>query len=143
MLMRAEIQISDSKGAVAQGQYAFRWVSPSQWREEIRFANYERLRIGYEKGYWQKSTQIYQPEMLVLDRLMHFKDVVHIGPKEILGEAKIRDKDGVRQSCAKIMWALGTERIMCFDEGSGNLVSVEYPKSMSVVNRAGLEPATR
>jgi TonB family protein len=130
MLMRAEIQISDAKGVIAQGQYVFRWVSPTQWTEEIKFANYERLRVRDERGYWQKSTLNYQPEMIFqLDRLLHFKDVLHIGPKETLGEAKNHDKDGVGQSCTEIKWAIGTERIMCFDEASGNLVSVEYPKS--------------
>ena len=130
MLMRAEIQMSDAKGVVAQGQYVFRWASPSQWKEEIRFANYERLRVRDEKGYWQKSTLNYQPEMIFqLDRLLRFKDVINIGPKETLGEAKSRDKNGVRQSCAEIKWAIGIDRLMCFDEASGDLVSVEYPKS--------------
>ncbi|MGB7463598.1 MAG: hypothetical protein WBW14_11925, partial [Candidatus Acidiferrum sp.] len=100
MLMRAEIQMSDAKGVMAQGQYVFRWVSPSQWREEIRFANYERLRVRDAKGYWQKSTLNYQPEIIFqLDGLLHFRDVIGIGPKETLAAAKSHDKDGVRQSC--------------------------------------------
>ena len=130
MLMRAEIQMSDAKGVMAQGQYVFRWVSPSQWREEIRFANYERLRVRDGKGYWKKSTLNYQPEMIFqLDGLLHSKDVIHIGPKETLGASKSYDKDGVHQSCAEIKWAIGTKKILCFDEASGDLVSVEYPKS--------------
>src|SRR5213595_225633 len=43
--MRGQIEVSGSSHTVAQGDYAVDWVSPSQWREEIRFANYQRMRI--------------------------------------------------------------------------------------------------
>jgi TonB family protein len=102
----------------------------SQWREEIQLANYERLRVRDDKGYWQKSTLNYQPEIIFqLDMLLHFKGLLHIGPKETLGETKSHDKDGVRQSCTEIKWAIGTERILCFDAVSGSLVSIQYPKA--------------
>jgi hypothetical protein len=71
MSMRAEIQFSDAKGVMTQGQYIFDWVSPSRWREEIRLANYDRLRVRDDKGYWQKSTLNYQPEIIFqLDLLL-------------------------------------------------------------------------
>jgi hypothetical protein len=55
MLMRAEIQVSDSKGALVKGQYTFNWASPSQWREDIRFENYERIRVRDVNGNGRKA----------------------------------------------------------------------------------------
>ena len=132
MLMRAEVQVSDSKGALVHGDYTFNWVSPSQWREEIRFGSYVRLRVRDAKGYWQKSGLSYQPEIIFhLDRMLHLKDAVKVGSKQTLGKVKYREKSGIRQQCMEVKWAAGTERIMCFDEANGALVSVEYPRGDS------------
>jgi hypothetical protein len=46
MLMRAELQVFDAKGTPVHGDYSLDWVSPSKWREEIRFGKYERLRVA-------------------------------------------------------------------------------------------------
>jgi TonB family protein len=129
MLMRAEVQVSDAKGALVHGDYTFNWVSPSQWREEIRFGSYERLRVRDAKGYWQKSRLNYQPETIFhLDTMLHLKDAVKVGSKQSLGKVKNRGKSGIRQQCTEVKGATGTERIMCFDEADGALVSVEYPR---------------
>ena len=55
MKMRAEIYVAGADGTPAQGDYTLDWVSPSQWREQIHFANYERLRVRDAKGYWQNA----------------------------------------------------------------------------------------
>ncbi len=129
MLMRAEIQVSDAKGSLAHGDYTLDWVSPSQWREEIRFGNYERLRVRDAKGYWQKSGLSYQPEIIFqLDTILHLEDALRVGPKQTLGKVRNREKAGVRQRCTEVKWTRGTDRIMCFDEANSALVSVEYPR---------------
>src|SRR5260370_38893282 len=51
MKVRAEIQVAGANATTAQGDYTLDWVSPAQWREQIHFANYERLRVGDAKGY--------------------------------------------------------------------------------------------
>ncbi len=134
MLMRAEVQVSNAKGALVPGDYALDWVSPSRWREEIRFENYERLRVRDAKGYWQKSGISYQPETIfLLDKLLHLKDAFRVWPKQTLGKVSNREKAGVREKCTEVKWTTGTERIMCFDEANGALVSVEYPKRESQI----------
>jgi hypothetical protein len=64
MLMRAELQAFDAKGVPVHGDYSLDWVSPSKWREEIRFRKYERLRVGDAKGYWQTTGLSYQPPII-------------------------------------------------------------------------------
>jgi TonB family protein len=128
-LMRAEVQVFDAKGALVRGDYTFNWVSPSQWREEIQFGNYVRLRVRDANGYWQKSGLSYQPEIIFhLDTMLHLKDAVRVGSKQTLGKVKNREKSGIRQQCTEVKWGAGTERILCFDEANGALVSVDYPR---------------
>src|SRR5437773_9015270 len=74
MLMQAELQVFDAKGSPVHGDYTLDWVSPSKWREEIRFGQYERLRVGDAKGYWQTTGLSYQPQIIFqLDTLLHLK----------------------------------------------------------------------
>lgn len=129
MLMRAELQVPDVKGVLVRGDYTLDWVSPSQWREVIRFGNYERLRVRDTRGYWQKEGLGYQPEFsFQLDTMLHLKDALRVGSKQTLGKVRNREKDGVRQKCTEVKSASGTDRTMCFDEVKGALVSIEYPR---------------
>lgn len=128
--VQTEIEILDAKGKTTPGQYVVTWISPSRWREELEIANYRRLRVHDSKGYWQQSTLSFQPEIIFqLDSILDFKTVLKIGAKQALGRVKTRDKDGVRQKCTEVKWTTGTERVLCFDEASGSLLSVEYPRS--------------
>jgi hypothetical protein len=120
--MRTEIQVSDAKGKVTPGQYVVTWLSSSRWREELEIGNYKRIRVHCAKGYWQQSTLGFQPEIIFqLDSLLDVKTALNVGAKQVLSKVKSRDKAGVRQKCAEVKWATGTERILCFDEASGNL----------------------
>jgi TonB family protein len=128
MLMRAELQVFDAKGTPVHGDYSLDWVSPSKWREEIRFGKYERLRVRDANGYWQTSGLSYQPEIIFqLDTMLHIKDAFKVRPKQSLGKVKDRGKSGLREKCTEVKWTTATERIMCFDEANGALASVEYP----------------
>jgi hypothetical protein len=129
MLMRADLEVLDPKSVLVHGDYTLNWVSPSQWREEIRFGNYERIRVRETKGYWQKSALTYQPEIIFqLDTLLHLKEALRVASRLTLGKVKNRDKAGVRQRCLEVKWTKSTERVMCFDETTGTLISIEYPR---------------
>ncbi len=128
--VRTEIKILYPDGKAAPGQYVVTWISPSRWRDELEFSDYKRVRVHDSKGFWQQSTLAYTPEIIVeLDSILDFIRVLKIQPKEALGEAKTRDKNGVQQKCAEVKRPVGTERVLCFDEASGGLLSVEYPRS--------------
>ena len=82
MLMQAELQVFDAKGSPVHGDYTLDWVSPSKWREEIRFGQYERLRVGDAKGYWQTTGLSYQPQIIFqLDTLLHLKNALKVRSK--------------------------------------------------------------
>ena len=127
---RTEIKIVDAKGKPVTGQYLVTWISPSRWKEELEFANYTRLRVHDSKGYWQQSSLNFQPEIVFqIDSMLDFMTVLKIGAKQSLGKVKSRDKDGLRQKCTEVKWTTGTERVLCFDDANGSLLSVEYPRS--------------
>lgn len=128
LVMRTEIQVFNAKGGLTSGQYVVNWVSPVRWREDLRFPNYERVRVHDAKGYWQKSGLTFQPEIIFqLETLLDSRAVFKVGAKQSLGKMKSREKDGVRQKCIEVKWTTAIERILCFDEASGNLLSVDYP----------------
>jgi len=128
--IKAELGVGGANGTTAQGDYIFDWVSPTEWREEIKFANYERLRVRDAKGYWQKSTLDYQPMLVYeLSGMLHVKDVLRVRSVQTLGKVKSREKDGVRQSCVAVNWAKATDRVLCFDESNDTLISIEYPQN--------------
>ena len=90
MLMQAELQVFDAKGSPVHGDYTLDWVSPSKWREEIRFGQYQRLRVGDAKGYWQTTGLSYQPQIIFqLDTLLHLKNALKVRSKQSLGKSRI------------------------------------------------------
>ena len=128
--IKAELGVAGTNSTTAQGNYIFDWVSPTEWREEIKFANYERLRVRDAKGYWQKSTLDFQPMLVYeLSGILHVKDVLRVRSVQALGKVKNRERDGVRESCVAVNWAKATDRVLCFDDSNGALISIEYPQN--------------
>jgi len=125
--LRAEIHASNDKWTKLSGDYTLEWVSSSQWKEVIRLANYERLRIRDVKGYWQTTTMSHQPLIIFqLDTLLHLKEALKIETKETLSKVKTRKKNGVQQDCTDIKWPYGLDRTLCFDTANGTLASIDF-----------------
>jgi hypothetical protein len=59
---------------------------------------------------------------------LELKTILKVGGKQVLGKVKSREKSGVHQECTDAKWTPITERILCFDDATGNLLSVEYPR---------------
>jgi TonB family protein len=126
--VRTEIEILYASGKTAPGQYVVTWISPSRWKDELEFSDYKRVRIHDSKGFWEQSTLGYTPKIILeVDSILNFIPILKIQHKEGLDEVKTRDKDGVQQKCTDVRRAAGTQRVLCFDEATGGLLSVEYP----------------
>jgi TonB family protein len=128
-LMEADLEVPRPRGAPSHGSYTLHWMSPLQWREEIRFADYDRVRVRDAKGYWQTSKSNYQPEIIFqLDTLLRPKELLKIEPKQGLGKVRSRGKDQQREMCTEVKWSKATDHVLCFDQTTGALLSVEYPQ---------------
>jgi TonB family protein len=129
MSLKAELQVAGANGTIAQGDYNFDWVSPTEWREEIRFANYERLRVRDANGYWQKGTLDYQPALIQeLSGILYLKDVLRVRSMETFGRVKNRERDGLQQKCVEMNSSKFTVRVLCFDDRNGTLSAIENPQ---------------
>lgn len=77
--MRATITVKLRSGKPSIGSYLLEWASPDQWREEIYFANYNRIRVGGKNQYWQSRTTAYEVEpILQLDQALGFLKEFHV-----------------------------------------------------------------
>ena len=129
MNLKADIDVAGVNGTTAKGDYIFDWVSPTEWREEINFANYERLRVRDAKGYWQKGTLDYQPALIYeLSGMLYLQSVLRVRSTQTLGKVKNRKRDGIQQECVEVKWSRATDRTLCFDDSNGALIGIEYPQ---------------
>src|SRR5215470_10566440 len=79
MKVRAEVTLQPEQGPPITGAYQLDWISPSQWRKELRFANYSRGRIGVPGGYLQKSDTDYTPFFVFeFDHLLRLSNILGI-----------------------------------------------------------------
>jgi len=129
VMMRGRIEVSGVNASVAVGDYAVDWASPSKWREEIRFANYQRMRIRDANGYWQSSTLEYQPYLIyLLSDLVDLKAALRVRSIHTVGDVKSRKKDGIQQRCVDVNAPKRTHHVLCFDDTTGALIAIEYPQ---------------
>jgi TonB family protein len=128
ILIRADIDLPQKKGEILRGNYTVYWMSPTRWREEIRFADfYERIRVGDEKGYWQRRSTPYEPEvMFQLEKMLDLRSVLGILPNQTLGKAWNRRKEGIEQRCTDVKWLDSVGETLCFSAADGLLSSVDY-----------------
>jgi TonB family protein len=128
IVIRADIELPQRKGEILHGSYTFYWMSPTRWREEIRFADfYERIRVGGENGYWQRRSTPYEPEvMFQLQKMLDLTSMLRILPKQTLGKAWSRKKEGVEQRCVDVKWPDSTAKTLCFSAAEGLLLSADY-----------------
>jgi TonB family protein len=127
MKIRAEVTLQPEHAPATTGAYQLDWISQSRWREELRFANYFRGRIGITGGYLQKSDIDYLPYFaLEFDDMIHLADVASLHGKESFGKMHRREKDGIRQICVDVVHESLVKKTLCYDDKTRGLVSIDY-----------------
>ena len=130
--MQAELSIADPKNGTVHGSYALVWKSTTHWKDQIHFANYDRVRVRDGQTLWQKSSLDYQPLVIFqLDNLLNAKDELSFLPNQKLKRSSRRKERGAEDTCTAVQWDTGTARTLCFDPVSGALVRVDYPTGES------------
>ncbi|HUN61231.1 MAG TPA: energy transducer TonB [Candidatus Sulfotelmatobacter sp.] len=134
--LAADVQITDTKGTLIAGNYAFDWVSPTQWREHIKFNGYERLRVRDAKGYWQSRSVDFEPESIFqLSQLLRLQAFPRLNSHQFLGKVQDRNKDGVSLRCVDVGEAQYKNFIdsrLCFNPVDGTLSKIEYPTNQNM-----------
>ena len=125
--LHAKLEFAIGGGKVAAGDYTLERVSKSQSREEIKFANFSRIIIRESKGYWQKRTTDYQPEVIfLLEDLLNFGRVLNLAPGESIGKITNRKQDATTLACVEVKLSGEPARKLCFDQTHNVLASVDY-----------------
>lgn len=126
--LRAQLELALGEGKVAVGDYTRLWVSPSQSRENIHFANFNLTRVQQANGYWQTRSVDYQPEAIFqLERLLKLKPVLGLAAGESLGKKNDKKVGAISITCVEVKRGEQIDRKLCFDQTQGVLVSVDYP----------------
>jgi TonB family protein len=135
-LMSATLQLRGGKNGPVGGEYSFYWASPSQWREELKLGTYYRTRVGGEKGYWQASNLEYQPEIVFeFDKLLSVKGALRFAEHENLTKVHVRREGAVLQDCSDVKGKFGRVSTLCFDDSTGELLSVDYRQNLLGISR--------
>jgi TonB family protein len=126
--LRAKLELTIGKERVAVGDYTKLWVSPSQSREEINFANFTVTRVYQANGFWQKRNIDYQPEAIFqLERMLNLKSILKLSAGESLGKKGDKKEGATPITCVEVKRGEQIDRKLCFDQTQGVLVSVDYP----------------
>jgi TonB family protein len=129
MTLRATIALEQG-GKTVDATYELLFVSNTRWREEVRFANYSRIRVENGPGvYSQSMSANYQPVfMFWLDRMIHLPKALSLGSKDTLSKIHDIRKNGVQLVCSEVRSPTPiSDRTVCFDPTAGTLAEIEYP----------------
>jgi TonB family protein len=122
------VEVNSPKGGLARGEYSATIVSPSRWREQIDFGNYQRVRVGDSQGYWQTTTVNFQPKFIFqLEEMLHPENLLRLNANQTLSKISNRKKGNAKLKCTTVMQDRRANWTICFDESNGALVSIEYP----------------
>lgn len=114
------------------GTYDLKWASPEQWREEIRFGDYSRVRVGGKDEYFQSRSIPYEvPSIFNLSTSLNYLRELHAWarPDSIasLSNVNIRQRTigGKSADCAALIIRkqVNSGPEYCFDTEKGWLLS--------------------
>jgi len=127
--LHASISVAIDKEQ-GSGTYTLTWLAENRWHEELRFADFVRIRDGVDGGYRQVRTWDYQPVLVFdIDQLLDVANVAHLEPGDAPGKIRNRKIDGAEASCIEIRLKEGLEREACIDPATDLLVHVEQPET--------------
>ena len=113
-------------GKQLAGDYGMVWLSEDRWREELKFAEFQRLRIGAPGGFQQVRTPDYShPIIFDLDQAFDEAAALDLEPNETVQKLKSRKLHGALLDCARIQKDRKVDRELCFDPSSGSLLHSE------------------
>jgi TonB family protein len=122
----ANVQIRGSEGKSIPGSYKLTWVSPSEWREELSFYGYARVRVGGQERYWQQRSSDFEPlQNIELSEALDF--VSSLRDEKSPGKFKTRKVSGTALDCAE--GGSPRKREYCFSGSDPLLMLEDVPSS--------------
>ncbi|MGH9561389.1 MAG: energy transducer TonB [Terracidiphilus sp.] len=121
--MMGDVRLWVKKGTPMQGKYLLIWRPDGNWREELRFNGYKRVRVGNEKQFWQvRSTETENAQIFGFDEVMNLERGLKIEEGDKLKRLPNGKIDGVVADCVRHATAGSLPRTYCFSSSSGELL---------------------
>jgi len=122
--MLGDVRIWVNKDAPIQGKYLLVWTPDGNWREELAFNGYRRVRIGRGKQFWQvRSTEIENAQIFGFDDLMKIERGMRIEEDGKLKKLRSEKIEGSGADCVRYVAKTGFTRIYCFNSSTGELLA--------------------
>lgn len=120
----AKVNFLGGDGKPHPGSYKLVWLSPSEWREEVSFNGYSRIRVGGEGRYWQQRSPDF--ELVQIHQLTDSLDFAsRLRAAKSPGKLKSRKESGEVLDCSQTSKPVPTE--FCFNPTHGELVLEKIP----------------
>lgn len=121
-VLHAQIRATkDNKQAL--GTYSLTWVAPIRWHEELRVADFSRVRDGVGGGYLQVRSSDSEPEVIFeMDKMLNVAALTRLRSGESIGKTRSRKIDGADLECVQVRSNSGESRDICVDPATGLLV---------------------
>jgi TonB family protein len=135
----------DIRGTRLNGNYLLLWVSPDQWREEVVFPGYLRIKVKTASGIWLHRSLNYEvPSVVDLDNAINFGEQLRRYAKLHPGKFKIRRALGTGVECSRVhtdgfvhqvddfVHLDASDEDFCFSSGQPVLNTVLFPKGATL-----------
>jgi hypothetical protein len=118
-VLYAQIRAMQDK-TEATGTYTLKWLARNRWHEELRLAEFTRIRDGVDGGYRQVRSVDFQPRVIdTIDQMLNIPDVTKLTPQEHPGAVTTRN-DGDRElTCLEIDLESHASREICVESATG------------------------
>ena len=125
--LEAKISLQQANAMKTEGSYRLSWVSPSQWREEFSFPDFNQVRVSAPGGVWETR----KPAYLSLNLWQLMQALTSYGRLELQREEtankiKTKKKNGTSSRCIEVTRDGFPIRELCFSDDAAHLTSEHY-----------------
>ncbi len=132
--MLGDVRLWVKKNTPILGKYLLIWRPDGNWREELVFSGYKRVRIGNGKQFWQvRSTEIESAQIFGFDEVMNVERGLTTEEGDKLKRLHSEKIDGVAADCVRHEAAGSFTRTFCFNSSNGELLASQTGSGSSDV----------
>ncbi|HMI50411.1 MAG TPA: hypothetical protein VK525_02790 [Candidatus Saccharimonadales bacterium] len=108
------------------GTYTLLWMSPTEWKEEVRTPDFTQVRLAGAGGIWEAREPYYQSlRVWQLLQALAFSSRLSLWTREKTGKVLQTERNGLPLRCVTIKFG-GPLRELCFAKDADRLVSEYY-----------------
>lgn len=125
--LEAKIGLEQANAMKTEGSYRLSWVSPSQWREEFSFPDFNQVRVSAPGGVWEKREPAYLSlHLWQLMQALTSYGRLELQREETANKIKMKKRNGTSSRCIEVTRDGLPIRELCFSDAAARLTSEHY-----------------